>query len=76
MRDPGSMSLPASAEELGDRYRHELATLGRRVRIELPSGELLGVATDLAADGRLIVVDDAGTAHSLAVGDVVHLWAR
>lgn len=68
--------LPASAKELGDRYRHELATLGRRVRIELPSGELLGVATDLAADGRLIVVDDAGTAHSLAVGDVVHLRGR
>ncbi|HET9665150.1 MAG TPA: hypothetical protein VFP09_00235, partial [Desertimonas sp.] len=68
--------LPASAKELGDRYRHELATLGRRVRIELPAGELLGVATDLAADGRLIVVDDAGTAHSLAVGDVVHLRGR
>ena len=68
--------LPASAEKLGDRYRHELATLGRRVRIELPSGELLGVAIDLAADGRLIVVDDAGTAHSLTVGDVVHLRGR
>ena len=33
----------------------------------------LGVATDLAIDGRLVVIDDAGTAHRLAVGDVVHL---
>ena len=61
------------AHELRDRYRTELATLGRRVRVELPDGELLGVATDLAFDGRLVVVDDAGTAHRLSVGDVVHL---
>ena len=65
--------LPASAHELRDRYRAELATLGRRVRVELPDGEILGVATDLAFDGRLVVVDDAGTAHRLSVGDVVHL---
>ena len=65
--------LPGSAHELRDRYRAELATLGRRVRVELPDGEILGVATDLAFDGRLVVVDDAGTAHRLSVGDVVHL---
>ena len=65
--------LPASAGDLRDRYGHELATLGRRVRVELPDGELVGVATDLAIDGRLVVIDDAGTAHRLAVGDVVHL---
>ena len=65
--------LPASPHELRDRYRAELATLGRRVRVELPDGEILGVATDLAFDGRLVVVDDAGTAHRLSVGDVVHL---
>ena len=38
-----------------------------------PTERLLGVATDLAFDGRLVVVDDAGTAHRLSVGDVVHL---
>ena len=65
--------LPSSPHELRDRYRSELATIGRRVRVELPDGELLGVATDLAIDGRLVVVDDAGTAHRLGVGDVVHL---
>jgi BirA family biotin operon repressor/biotin-[acetyl-CoA-carboxylase] ligase len=65
--------LPASAHQLRDRYRGELATLGRRVRVELPDGELFGIATDLAYDGRLVVVDDAGTAHRLSVGDVVHL---
>jgi BirA family transcriptional regulator, biotin operon repressor / biotin---[acetyl-CoA-carboxylase] ligase len=65
--------LPRSSHELRDRYRGELATLGRRVRVELPDGELFGVATDLAYDGRLVVVDDAGTGHRLSVGDVVHL---
>jgi BirA family transcriptional regulator, biotin operon repressor / biotin---[acetyl-CoA-carboxylase] ligase len=65
--------LPASAHELRDRYRAELATLGRRVRVELPDGEILGLATDLGFDGRLVVVDDSGTAHRLNVGDVVHL---
>ena len=67
--------LPRIRHELRDRYRSELATLGRRVRVELPDGELLGAATDLAVDGRLVVVDDAGTAHRLSVGDVVHLRA-
>jgi BirA family transcriptional regulator, biotin operon repressor / biotin---[acetyl-CoA-carboxylase] ligase len=67
--------LPASPHELRDRYRSEMATIGRRVRVELPDGELLGVATDLAVDGRLVVVDDAGRSHRLSVGDVVHLRA-
>jgi BirA family biotin operon repressor/biotin-[acetyl-CoA-carboxylase] ligase len=65
--------LPASGYDLRNRYRSELATIGQRVRVELPEGELLGVAADLAVDGRLVVVDDAGTTHRLAVGDVVHL---
>jgi BirA family biotin operon repressor/biotin-[acetyl-CoA-carboxylase] ligase len=65
--------LPASAHDVRNRYRSELATIGRRVRVELPDGELLGRATDLAVDGRLVVIDDAGAAHRLSVGDVVHL---
>jgi BirA family biotin operon repressor/biotin-[acetyl-CoA-carboxylase] ligase len=68
--------LPVSGERVRERYRRELATLGQRVRVQLPDGELLGVATDLGYDGRLVVVDDAGTAHRLGVGDVVHLRAR
>jgi BirA family biotin operon repressor/biotin-[acetyl-CoA-carboxylase] ligase len=65
--------LPVSSHDLRDRYRSELATLGQRVRVVLPEGELLGVATDLGVDGRLVVIDDGGVAHRLAVGDVVHL---
>jgi BirA family transcriptional regulator, biotin operon repressor / biotin---[acetyl-CoA-carboxylase] ligase len=68
--------LPASGHDLRERYRRELATLGTRVRVELPDGELFGVATDLTFDGRLVVVDDSGTAHRLSVGDVIHLRAE
>ncbi|WP_419552309.1 biotin--[acetyl-CoA-carboxylase] ligase [Candidatus Poriferisodalis sp.] len=57
--------------------RQNSATLGRRVRISLDattmSRVLEGLATDLDAQGRLLVTDDAGAAHTVAVGDVVHL---
>ncbi len=36
---------------------------------------LVGVATDLDADGRLLVTDSGGVTHTVAVGDVVHLRA-
>jgi BirA family biotin operon repressor/biotin-[acetyl-CoA-carboxylase] ligase len=72
--------LVALAERLDDLdtvltdARTRSATLGRRVRIELPGDQRLeGVATALADDGALIVRDDSGHLHTIAVGDVVHL---
>ena len=57
-----------------DAYCSDSATLGRRVRVDLMSGDPLeGRATGLADDGRLIVTDDAGTEHPVHVGDVKHL---
>ena len=46
--------LPA---DVTARYRQTLATLGRRVRIDLVDGVLDGTATDVDPDGRLVVVD-------------------
>jgi BirA family transcriptional regulator, biotin operon repressor / biotin---[acetyl-CoA-carboxylase] ligase len=55
-------------------YRELSATLGREVRAELPGGTTLtGTATDLDAEGRLVLTDADGKAHPLAAGDVVHL---
>jgi BirA family transcriptional regulator, biotin operon repressor / biotin---[acetyl-CoA-carboxylase] ligase len=62
--------LPA---DITSRYRRELATLGRRVRIELADGSLDGTATDVEPDGRLVVVDPCGITHRVDVGDVVHV---
>jgi len=54
-------------------YRERSATIGTRVRVELPQGELVGVATAIAADGALLLCDDSGHDHVVTVGDVVHL---
>jgi BirA family biotin operon repressor/biotin-[acetyl-CoA-carboxylase] ligase len=62
--------LPADIHE---RYRGLLDTLGRRVRVELPDGALVGAAIDVELDGRLVIVDDCSISHRVDVGDVVHL---
>jgi BirA family biotin operon repressor/biotin-[acetyl-CoA-carboxylase] ligase len=48
------------------------ATLGRRVRVDLGSSTLVGTATDLTDDGRLVVATAAGE-QIISAGDVVHL---
>lgn len=63
-------ALPA---DVHPRYRAELGTLGRQVRVELPDGEVVGEAVDVGADGRLAVRDRHGIVHHVGVGDVVHL---
>nr|WP_246319984.1 biotin--[acetyl-CoA-carboxylase] ligase [Nocardioides kongjuensis] len=56
-------------------YRSNCATLGRDVRVELPGGgELLGRATDIDDDGRLVVATADGT-ERVGAGDVIHVRA-
>ena len=62
--------LPADIEPA---YRSALDTIGRRVRIELPVGELVGTAIDIETDGRLVVLDECAVTHRVSVGDIVHL---
>jgi BirA family transcriptional regulator, biotin operon repressor / biotin---[acetyl-CoA-carboxylase] ligase len=64
--DPGRSGLREEYTRLCD-------TIGRRVRVELPGGQLLsGLVTGLDADGRLLVrAPDAE--QPVAAGDVVHL---
>ena len=63
-------ALPAAID---DRYRALLDTLGRRVRVEAPGGEVIGTALDVEPDGRLVVVDGCAISHRIDSGDVVHL---
>jgi BirA family biotin operon repressor/biotin-[acetyl-CoA-carboxylase] ligase len=63
-------ALPAT---IVDRYRAALSTLGRRVRIEMPTSELVGTAIDVESDGRLVVLDACAVSHRVDVGDIVHL---
>ena len=68
-----SMSTESGMTDLTARYREHSATIGRRVRVELPQGEIVGTASDVLPDGALVVVDEAGVSHTVTVGDVVHL---
>lgn len=69
----GRYRLLESPSELLDAYRSASATLGRRVRVELSDRTVEGFVTEIADDGALVVVDDAGTRSAVAAGDVVHL---
>ena len=55
------------------RYRASLATLGRRITVHLPGRDVEGIAVDVEADGRLVVLDDCAVTHRFDAGDVVHL---
>ena len=63
-------ALPVDIDAM---YHDHLATIGQRVRVELPDGELVGTAVDVESDGRLVVIDDCAISHRLSIGDVVHL---
>jgi len=63
---------PASG--LGQEYRLRCSTLGQRVRVVLPAGQVLaGRAVAVDDDGRLVVAADDAVEHVLAAGDVTHV---
>jgi len=57
-------------EAVRTRWLELNSTVGGRVRIELGPGRLEGQATDLDADGALLVRDDKGKTHRVLAGDV------
>ncbi len=63
-----------ASESLLDAYRQRSGTLGRRVRVHLPAGDVEGVAIDVDDDGSLVVQTAQGV-RTFAAGDVVHLRA-
>jgi BirA family biotin operon repressor/biotin-[acetyl-CoA-carboxylase] ligase len=66
-------ALPADADALLVRYRAELATIGQRVRAEMPSGDVVGTAIDVTVAGQLVVRGDDGRVDEIDVADVTHL---
>jgi BirA family biotin operon repressor/biotin-[acetyl-CoA-carboxylase] ligase len=69
--------------EIAAEYRRGLSTLGRMVRVELPSEQIVGRAVDLDEEGHLLVevagaeTEDGGgpttSIRPVSAGDVVHL---
>ncbi len=60
------------ASVLGE-WRDRSATLGRLVRVDLGTDDVVGTAVDVTEGGHLVVETLEGEARTLAVGDVVHL---
>ena len=62
-----------AASRLAESYAAACATIGGRVRVQVPSGQALeGTATGIDASGRLLVDHDGGTT-AVSAGDVVHV---
>ncbi|MFJ4869107.1 biotin--[acetyl-CoA-carboxylase] ligase [Streptomyces sp. NPDC088757] len=63
-----------AASGLQEAYAAGCATLGRRVRAELPGERTLeGEATALDGDGRLVVATEGGGTEAVGAGDIVHV---
>lgn len=72
---PAYMGWAAGTEDtaVSGAYRARCATLGQRVRVDLPGGEHLeGTATDVDQHGAL-VVDLGSEVRTVTAGDVVHV---
>jgi len=71
-RELTGLAGPGGEADLLRRYRERSATIGRRVRVELPDGPLVGLAVGVDDDG-LLVVDADGERRTFAAADVTHL---
>jgi biotin-(acetyl-CoA carboxylase) ligase len=60
----------ALPDDIHDLYRAALDTIGREIRVELPSGAVEGRAVDVERDGRLVVLDVCAFTHRIDAGDV------
>jgi BirA family biotin operon repressor/biotin-[acetyl-CoA-carboxylase] ligase len=68
------LGSPEGRAALAARVRELSATLGRRVRVHLPEGEMEGLAVDITHAGHLLVHPDGREEPlEVTVGDVVHL---
>lgn len=63
-----------NGESLLDQARAATVTLGAHVAVHLPDGSTVeGTATDLDAEGRILIRDKTGTVRAYSVGDIEHL---
>lgn len=63
-----------AASRLQETYAAGCATLGRRVRAELPGDRsIVGEAVAVDGDGRLVLATGEGVRQSVGAGDIVHL---
>ncbi len=64
--------LRADPECVLPAWRESALTLGRRVRVETPDGEIVGTAVDVEFPGTLVIETESGT-ERVSAGDCEHL---
>jgi len=64
--------LGADSGHLRSAYTSNSATVGRRVRVDLPTGRIEGTADSISVEGHLVIAAADGD-RAVSVGDVVHL---
>ncbi len=64
--------LATSPEEVLPAWRAAATTLGQRVRVETPSGDVIGEAVDVEFPGALVIVTEEGETR-VSAGDCEHL---
>ena len=73
-REAAWRAAAGDPEHLRGDYRRVCGSLGAEVRVELPGGmTVTGMAEDVDADGRLLLLGADGLRRAIAAGDVVHL---
>lgn len=68
----GPLVASHDAGPLRASWRRRSATLGRRVHVDLGQEVLDGVASDVTAEGHLVVTTEDGS-RTVTTGDVIHL---
>ncbi len=65
--------LRSDPDSILDAWREHAATLGQRVRVDTPGGEIVGEAVDVEFPGALVVETDDGERERVTAGDCEHL---
>ena len=66
-----AMQAEVDPVELIADWRGRLVTLGRRVRLHTPSGDIIGDAVDVSPSGELVLLLPGGERRSFAAGDAI-----
>jgi BirA family biotin operon repressor/biotin-[acetyl-CoA-carboxylase] ligase len=69
----GQLDTAAGRKAVAAELRTSCVTLGHYVRVDLPTGPVVGRAVDVDDAGHLMVDTDRGTTMTISAGDVVHL---
>ncbi|MFW5911572.1 MAG: biotin--[acetyl-CoA-carboxylase] ligase [Halolamina sp.] len=65
--------LRTGPDTILDAWREHAATLGQRVRVETPGGEVVGEAVDVEFPGALLIETEDGRRERVTAGDCEHL---